>query len=59
MLTREHKKLNKEHCKNARLSVKIQCWYFRNREEIISILLSCITTIITHLIITFCLGMDI
>lgn len=50
-MTREDKKRNKEHCKDAPLQTKLQCWYFRNEIEIKTILLSAITSVVTFLIV--------
>lgn len=50
-MTREEKRRNKEHCKGMSLKTKLQCWYFRNEEEIKVITLSAITSVITHLAI--------
>ena len=50
-MDREDKRRNKKNCKDAQLSVKLQCWYFRNKTEIKTIVLSAITSILTHLII--------
>lgn len=50
-MTREDKKINKEHCKDAPLRTKLQCWYFRNEIEVKTVILSLITSVITHIII--------
>lgn len=50
-MTREDKRRNKEHCKDASLRTKLQCWYFRNEIEVKTVALSAITSVITHLII--------
>lgn len=50
-MTREDKRRNKEHCKDAPLRTKLQCWYFRNEIEVKTVILSLITSVITHIII--------
>lgn len=54
-MTREDKKRNKEHCKDAPLRTKLQCWYFRNEIEVKTVALTAITSVIMHLIILFVL----
>lgn len=50
-MTREDKKINKEHCKDAPFKTKLQCWYFRNETEVKTVILSLITSVITHIVI--------
>lgn len=46
-----HHLVNVEHCKMiSDLSVKIQCWYFRNRKDILSVLCF-LSVIIAYLIV--------
>lgn len=49
-MNREMKKLNKEHCKDMPLDIKLQCWFFRNSKEI-GIVLSTVLTIVALYII--------
>lgn len=37
MLTKEQRIINKKHCKNMPIDIKIQCWWFRNLEIISTI----------------------
>lgn len=50
-MTREDKKRNKEHCKYMPLDIKIQCWWARNLDVIVPILVSVVTILATSLLI--------
>lgn len=45
-MTREEKRINKEHCKNMPWDIKLQCWFYRNRDEIVEIVASIIGAIL-------------
>lgn len=54
-MSREDKKRNKLHCKSASFSVKFHCWFARNEEEIKTITISAITSLIVQLTIKYLL----
>lgn len=54
-ITKDLKKKNKEHCKSAPLKIKIKFFFVRNEEEIKTIIISAITSLIVQLIIKFLL----
>ena len=50
-MTREERKINKEHCKGMPFDVKIQCWFTRNKEVITPIICSVLTSSITIIVL--------
>lgn len=54
-MSREDKKRNKLHCKSASFSFKFNCWFARNEEEIKTITISAITSLIVQLTIKYLL----
>ena len=51
MLTREQREINKKHCKNMPLDIKIQCWWFRNLEIIVAIVVSATTSFLISILV--------
>lgn len=49
------KKKNKSHCKSAPLKIRIKFFFVRNEEEIKTIIISAITSLIVQLTIKFLL----
>ena len=51
-MTREEKRKNKEHCKNLPFGIRLQCWWFRNLDLIVPILVSVLTSFVTGIALT-------